>query len=205
MDKKQKRDFILTTLDKHFPHPKVFLKAPNGFCFLISVLLSAHTTDKIVNKITPALFKKAKTAKKMSMLSPVEIEKIIKPCGLGKTKAKAISKLSKIIHEKYHDKIPDNFKDLEELPSIGHKTASVIMAFLFKKEAFPVDTHIMRLAKRWNISSQKYPKKIEEDLKKFFPKNLWGKVHLQMIYFGKSFCPARGHKKQNCPICAFIK
>ena len=204
MNKKEKTDFILKTLNKYFPHPKVFLKAPNDFCFLISVLLSAHTTDNIVNKVTPELFKKAKTPKKMSTLSIQEIEKIIKPCGLSKRKAKGVLGVSKIIQEKYRGKIPDNFSDLEALPSVGHKTASVIMAFVFKKDAFPVDTHITRLAKRWHLSSGKSIKKIEEDLKKNFPKNTWRKLHLQMIYFGKNYCKARGHKKSDCPICSSI-
>jgi len=202
MTKKEKAKLIQKILNKYFPNPKIPLKHTNLYTFLIAVMLSAQATDKKVNEITPKLFKKASSPRKMLKIPIKELEQIIKPIGLAPKKSKAIVALSKILVEKYNSKIPSNFKDLESLPGVGHKTASVIMSQGFNKAAFPVDTHIHRCAKRWKISSGKNVKKTEEDLKRIFPKNSWKKLHLQIIYFARKFCPAKKHIIKNCPICS---
>ncbi|MBN2479409.1 MAG: endonuclease III [Parachlamydiales bacterium] len=201
MTKDQKIKIIQKVLNHYYPNPKVPLKHKSTYTLLIAVLLSAMATDKKVNEITPILFKKANTAPKMAKLSVKEILKIIKPIGLAPQKAKAIFNLSKILQEKYKGKVPNTFKELESLPGVGHKTASVVMAHAFHVPAFPVDTHIHRCAKRWNLTEGKTRKQTEEDLKELFPKRYWIKLHLQIIYFGRNFCKARGHKKDKCPIC----
>lgn len=200
----KKAQLIQKTLNRLFPHPEIPLKHTSPYTLLIAVLLSARCTDERVNKITPLLFAKAATPREMIQLTIPEIQAIIRPCGLSPQKAKAIWHLSKILLEKYKGKVPQTYEELEELPGVGHKTASVVMAQAFKKAAFPIDTHVQRLAKRWNLSAGKNVKRIEEDLKKLFPKRSWSKIALQIIYCGRKYCPARGHKAASCPICTIL-
>lgn len=196
---------IVEILDQLFPNPPCPLIYHNPFTLLIATILSAQSRDDRVNKITTILFKKASSPIDFIKLPLEELEKIIKPLGIYKKKAKAIKEISKILIENYNSQVPDNFKDLESLPNVGHKTASVVMSQAFKKPAFPIDTHIDRCAKRWKLSSGLNVKKIENDLKKTFPKNTWYKRHLQIIYYARKYCPAKGHKIQNCPICNYLK
>ena len=204
MTKKEKALKIQKILEELYPETPIPLKHSNEFTLLVAVLLSAQCTDERVNKVTPALFKKASKPEKMMQLSVEEIEEIIRPCGLSARKAKAIQSLSKILVEKHKGKVPSNFEDLEDLPGVGHKTASVVMTQAFDIPAFPVDTHIHRCAKRWGLSSGKNVVQTEEDLKKLFPKDIWKKLHLQMIYFARQYCQARYHKKETCPICSWL-
>lgn len=199
MTKKEKAAKIKKILDKLYPNPKIPLDHSNNFTFLIAVLLSAQCTDERVNKITPALFALAKTPHDMLKLSVDEIEDIIRPCGLAPRKAKAIWDLSKILVEQHGGKVPKTFEDLEALPGVGHKTASVLMAQAFHVPAFPVDTHIHRCAKRWGLSSGKNVEQTERDLKKLFDEKDWIKLHLQIIYYAREFCPAKKH--ETCQIC----
>lgn len=205
MKKKEKAALIKKILDKYFPNPTIPLDHKDNYTLLIATLLSARCTDARVNETTPLLFKKAKTPRQMVKLKVKEIEDIIRPCGLAPAKAKAIWNLSKILNEKHKGKVPDNFEDLEALPGVGHKTASVLMAQAFHQPAFPVDTHIHRLAKRWGLSSGKSVVQTERDLKKIFPEKSWIKLHLQIIYFGRKYCPAKKHDPQKCPICSQIR
>jgi endonuclease-3 len=200
MKKTEKAKLIQKILQEYFPHPAIPLSHTDPYTLLIAVVLSARNTDAKVNQITPHLFKLASTPQKMIQLTIPEIQKIIKPCGLSPTKAKNIWHLSKILIEKYKGKVPKSFEELEELPGVGHKTASVVMAQAFHVPAFPVDTHIYRCARRWGLSNGKTVERVEEDLKKFFPRKEWIKVHLQIIYFARKYCPARG-KHLHCPIC----
>jgi len=197
--------FILSELNKHFPNPPIPLKHSDPYTLLIAVLLSAQCTDKRVNEITPELFRLASTPEEMSLVSLTHIEEIIKPCGLWKNKAKAIQGLSKILVEKYDSKVPRTLIDLETLPGVGHKTASVVMIQAFNIPAFPVDTHIHRCAKRWKLSDGKNVVQTEKDLKKLFPKNTWIKLHLQIIYFARKYCTAKAHDSEKCPICNGLK
>ncbi len=192
---------IQSILDKLFPDPQIPLLHKDPYTLLIAVLLSAQCTDIRVNQITPKLFALADTAAKMVLLTPQEIEEIIRPCGLAPTKSKAIWQLSKDLIEKHKSQVPKTLQELEELPGVGHKTASVVMIQAFQKSAFPVDTHIHRCAERWGISNGKSVEQTEKDLKKFFPKSAWAKVHLQIIYYARKYCPARGHVLEKCPIC----
>jgi endonuclease-3 len=196
---------IAKILDELFPHPEIPLTHKDPYTLLIAVLLSAQCTDMRVNLITPHLFEKADTPQKMIQLSPKQIETIIRPCGLGSTKSKAIWHLSQMLIQEFDGKVPHTFAELEKLPGVGHKTASVVMAHAFHQPAFPVDTHIHRCAHRWGLSQGKTVKDTERDLKLLFPKKKWIKLHLQIIYFARRYCPARGHKKDQCPICRFIK
>ncbi len=207
MIKKERAKIVIKILEMLYPNPAISLNFIKGnvFSFLIAVLLSAQSTDKMVNRITPLLFKKADNPKSMSELSVESIRKIIKPIGLSKTKANNIHKLSKQLLDQFNGKVPNNFEDLENLAGVGHKTASVIMIQVFKKDAFPVDTHIHRLAKRWGLSNGKNVKQTEEDLKKIFPKEKWRNLHLQMIFFGREYCPAINHVKGKCPICSKLQ
>lgn len=200
---KKKAQEIQKILEQHFPLPEIPLHHKDPYTLLVAVVLSARNTDAKVNQVTPILFAKADTPEKMIELSIDEIRSIIKPCGLSPTKAKAIWHLSKILIEKYKGKVPKSFKALEELPGVGHKTASVVMAQAFEYPAFPIDTHIHRCAKRWGLSTAKNVKKTEEDLKRLFKRKDWIKLHLQIIHFARKFCPARGHKP-TCPICAYL-
>ena len=205
MNKKQKAKQIQHILDGLFPDPSIPLVHKDPYTLLIAVLLSAQSTDARVNLITPELFAKASTPQEMITLSIAEIAKIIRPCGLSNTKAKAIWNLSKQLLEQHHGKVPASFEALEKLPGVGHKTASVVMAQAFHHPAFPVDTHIHRCAKRWGLSSGKNVIQTEKDIKALFPKNAWIRLHLQIIYFARKYCPARGHKIEKCPICSALK
>ncbi|MBS0620723.1 MAG: endonuclease III [Verrucomicrobia bacterium] len=192
---------ISQILDTLFPSPGIPLEHTDPYTLLIAVLLSAQCTDARVNQVTPALFAKAKTPREMLELTIPEIAAIIRPCGLSNTKARAIWNLSKILMEKHRGKVPASLAALEKLPGVGHKTASVVLSQAFRKPAFPVDTHIHRCAKRWGLSSGKNVVQTEKDLKQLFPKKNWNKVHLQIIHYARAYCPARGHKVENCPIC----
>ncbi len=203
--KKNRAKIIQEILDEYFPAPAIPLVHKDPYTLLIAVLLSAQCTDARVNSVTPALFALADTPEKMMHKSVEEIQAIIRPCGLSERKAKAIKELSKQLVEEHKGKVPNTFDALEALPGIGHKTASVVMAQSFGIDAFPVDTHIHRLAKRWGLSKAKTVKMTEEDLKKVFPKKSWIRLHLQIIYYARSFCPALGHKVKDCPICQALE
>jgi len=202
--RKEKANFVVEKLEEYYPETPIPLDHFSNYSLLISVLLSAQCTDERVNKTTPALFAKASTPSKMILLTPKEIENIVRPCGLAPRKSKAIYDLSHILLDKYAGKVPQSFEALEELPGVGHKTASVVMAQAFNVPAFPVDTHIHRLAHRWTLSTGKNVTKTEGDLKKLFNEELWNKLHLQIIFFGREYCPARGHNPNACPICSVI-
>lgn len=202
MTKAEKAKDILKILSKHFPDPDIPLDHKDAYTLLISVLLSAQCTDERVNKTTPTLFRLADNPFDMAKIPVDEIREIIKPCGLSPAKSKAISKLSQILIEKYNGEVPNTFEQLEELPGVGHKTASVVMTQCFGMPAFPVDTHIHRLAYRWGLSNGKSVEQTEKDLKRLIPQDKWDKAHLQIIYFGRKFCPARGHIWTQCPICS---
>lgn len=204
MNKKERAKYIQEVLDELFPHPVIPLRHHNHFTFLIAVLLSAQCTDDRVNKITPLLFSKAMIPEEMVQLDVEEIEEIIRPCGLAPRKARAIWNLSKILIEKHHGKVPQSFMELEALPGVGHKTASVLMAQAFGVPAFPVDTHIHRCAKRWGLSTGKSVEQTEKDLKRIFPRKAWTKLHLQIIYFARAYCRAVKHHVDECPICSAI-
>ena len=199
----QKVEYISSKLEKLYPNPDIPLDHENNFTFLIAVMLSAQSTDKKVNEITPKLFSKANSPKNMDKLSVEEIQSLIREIGLAPTKAKNIKKTSKLLLEKHNGVVPSTFEELEELPGVGHKTASVIMSQAFGKSAFPVDTHIHRLAKRWKLSSGKSVKTTEKDLKRKFDESLWNKLHLQMIFYGREYCQAR-KKKCLCEICETV-
>lgn len=201
MIKSERAIIIKKILDETYPRTPVPLNHKDTYTLLIAVLLSAQCTDERVNQITPALFKLAPNPKKMSQMSVEKIYEIIKPCGLGPQKSRAISKLSKILVKKYKGKVPNNFSDLEKLPGVGHKTASVVMSQGFGIPAFAVDTHIHRLAQRWGLTNGKNVKKTEEDLKKIFPKESWNKLHLQIIFWGREYCTARSCYGLECKIC----
>ena len=197
MNKKQKVHFIIETLEKLYPETPIPLNHKDPYTLLVAVLLSAQCTDERVNQITPKLFKKADSAEKMIKLSVKEIEDIIRPCGLSPMKSKGIYGLSKMIIELHNGKVPNNFKDLEAFPAVGHKTASVVISQAFGFPAFPVDTHIHRLMFRWGLSNGKNVETTEKDAKRLFPKSLWNKLHLQIIYYGREYCPARGWNIEN--------
>ena len=190
-------------LDRLYPVPAIPLRHEDPFTLLVSVVLSAQTTDARVNQVTPALFARASTPQAMARLRETEILRYIRSCGLAPAKAKAIRALSRKLVEEHGGRVPADFAALEALPGVGHKTASVVMAQAFGRPAFPVDTHIHRLAGRWGLSSGSNVVATERDLKKVFPEEDWGKVHLQIIYFGREHCPARGHDPATCPICAW--
>ena len=200
---KQKVEYIASKLEELYPNPEIPLDHENNFTFLIAVMLSAQSTDKKVNEITPKLFSKANTPEKMDRLEINEIRDYIREIGLAPTKAKNIKKTSQLLIEKHHGKVPKTFEELEELPGVGHKTASVIMSQAFGQPAFPVDTHIHRLAFRWKLSKGKNVQSTEKDLKRKFDKKLWNKLHLQMIFYGREFCQAK-KKKCNCEICETV-
>mgnify|MGYP005706840793 FL=1 len=192
---------IISILNKIYPETPIPLNHNNNFELLISVLLSAQCTDKRVNEVTPLLFKKANNPAKMEKLPVKTIYNIVRPCGLAPQKSKAISKLSKILMKNYGGEVPETFEDLEALPGVGHKTASVVMSQGFGHPAFPVDTHIHRLAQRWGLTNGKSVKQTEHDLKKIFPEKLWNKLHLQIIFYGREYCEARSCFGIGCKIC----
>ena len=201
MLKSERANYILYRLDELYPNPPIPLNSKNHFQLLVAVLLSAQCTDERVNKVTPELFKLAGDPFKMQNVPVQEIYSIIRPCGLAPKKSKAISELSAILVEKYNGEIPKEIDLLEELPGVGHKTASVLLSQGFGIPAFPVDTHIHRLAQRWGLTCGKNVVKTEEDLKKIFTRDTWNKLHLQIIFYGREFCTARGCKGTTCEIC----
>ncbi len=204
MTKKEKAAFIVDTLNKLYPNPPIPLHHKDPYTLLIAVLLSAQCTDERVNKVTPHLFDLADNPLDMAKLPVSKIKEIIRPCGLSPRKSQAISDLSKILVKKYNGNVPQTFTELEELPGVGHKTASVVMSQAFGYSAFPVDTHIHRLAYRWNLSSGKNVEQTEKDLKRIFPEQLWNILHLQIIYYGREYCTARGHNPAKCIICSKV-
>lgn len=196
MTKKEKALYIIEELERLYPETPVPLDHNDAYTLLIAVLLSAQCTDERVNKITPALFARANNPTDMITLSVEEIRAIIRPCGLSPRKSEAIFQLSHILLDKHQGEVPQSFEDLEELPGVGHKTASVVMAQAFGVPAFPVDTHIHRLLTRWGITSGKNVEVTERDAKKLFPKEKWNKLHLQIIFYGREFSPARSPKRE---------
>ena len=201
MKKSERANIVKKLLDKKYPQTPIPLDHKDNFSLLIAVLLSAQCTDERVNQITPKLFAKASNPKSMSKLTQNQIYQIIKPCGLGPQKSKAIKNLSSILVNKFNSNVPNNFNDLESLPGVGHKTASVVMSQGFGIPAFAVDTHIHRLAQRWGLTNGKNVKRTEEDLKKIFPESSWNKLHLQIIFWGREYCQARECYGVECEIC----
>jgi endonuclease-3 len=200
--KKEKAAAIAEMLDEFYPETPIPLDHRDPYTLLVAVLLSAQCTDERVNKVTPLLFERAATPEEMVRLEVEDIREIIRPCGLAPRKSKAIHDLSGILLDKYQGEVPQQIEALEALPGVGHKTASVVMCQAFGHPAFPVDTHIHRLAYRWTLSTGKNVRKTEEDLKKVFPKEKWNRLHLQMIYYGREYCQARRHDPRTCPICS---
>ena len=203
MKRSEKAERIAVMLEEFYPETPVPLDHENAFQLLVAVLMSAQTTDLKVNEVTPALFKKGPTALEMAKLPVEVILEDIRQVGLAPTKAKNIKRLSEMLIEHHEGEVPASFEALEALPGVGHKTASVVMAQSFGVPAFPVDTHIHRLAARWGLSNCKNVDKTEKDLKAIFPKELWNKLHLQIIFFGREYCPARNHDLTTCPICSW--
>ena len=203
MRRQDKADRILALLEELYPRPAVPLTHRDPYTLLVAVILSAQCTDARVNQITPKLFGRARTAKAMAGLTPRDIETIIKSCGLAPSKAANIHAMSGQLVDRHGGKVPRSFAELEALPGVGHKTASVVMAQAFAVPAFPVDTHIHRLAGRWGLSRGRNVVDTERDLKKLFPEPRWNDLHLQIIYFGREHCPARGHDLEQCPICGW--
>ena len=204
MNKEERFIFINKELEKLYPETPIPLDHHSTYTLLIAVLLSAQCTDIRVNQVTPELFSLADNPFDMAMISTEKIRKIIRPCGLSPKKSKAISRLSKILCKEHNGEVPESFEELEALPGVGHKTASVVMSQGFNHPAFPVDTHIHRLAQRWRLSKGKNVKQTEVDLKKGFPKDDWNKLHLRIIFYGREFCTARGCDGRVCPICSEI-
>ncbi len=204
MRKQERADYVLKRLDELYPTTPIPLDHTDNFTLLVAVLLSAQCTDIRVNQVTPHLFKKANTPKKMIKLSVNQIEDIIRPCGLAPRKAKAIWELSNILINEYDSLVPEDMDALEKLPGVGHKTASVVMSQGFGHPAFPVDTHIHRLAQLWGLTNGKNVVQTEKDLKKLFPKESWNKLHLQIIFYGREYCTARGCKGIVCEICTTL-
>ena len=204
MTRLEKAAFVSRKLAELYPRTTIPLDHEDPYTLLIAVVLSAQCTDKKVNEITPLLFAKARTPQQMVKLDVKEIEDIIRPCGLSPMKSKGIHGLSKIILDEHGGKVPKTFAALEALPSVGHKTASVVMSQAFGFPAFPVDTHIHRLAWRWTLSTGKSVEHTEADLKKLFPKDSWNALHLRIIFFGREHCPAKAHDPRKCPICSVV-
>jgi len=199
---KEKAQRIHKILDDLYPEVPIPLDHTSPYTLLVAVLLSAQCTDERVNKVTPFLFEKADTPHKMIELEVDEIKAIIRPCGLSPRKSKAIHELSHLLIDNHNAEVPQDIDALEALPGVGHKTASVVMSQAFGTPNFPVDTHIHRLAYRWTLSTGKNVVKTEKDLRRLFPEESWNKLHLQIIYFGREYCPARGHDPKICPICS---
>lgn len=203
MKRSDKAPRIMQMLEEFYPETPIPLDHKSSYQLLIAVLMSAQTTDKKVNQVTPELFRQGPDAENMAKLPAEKIQEIIREVGLAPTKAKNIARLSQILCESYAGKVPQTFEELESLPGVGHKTASVVMAQAFGVPAFPVDTHIHRLAARWGLSNGSNVTKTEKDLKAIFPREAWNKLHLQIIFFGREYCPARNHDLSNCPICSW--
>lgn len=204
MQKADKVKLVIDTLEHHFPKTPIPLDHKDPYTLLIAVLLSAQSTDAGVNKVTPILFDRADNPYDMVKLTVEEIRSIIRPVGLSPAKSKNIHALSQILIDQYQGIVPESLEDLESLPGVGHKTASVVVSQAFGVPAFPVDTHIQRLMYRWTLSTGKNVVQTERDAKRLFPKELWNKLHLQIIFFGRAFCPARGHDPNACPLCSKI-
>ncbi len=204
MKKSEKVEFVINTLENFYPEVPIPLDHKDPYTLLIAVLLSAQCTDERVNKVTPNLFAMADNPTDMVKHSVEEIKSIIRPCGLSPQKSKAIHRLSELILDEFNGIVPNNFIDLESLPGVGHKTASVVMSQAYGFPAFPVDTHIQRLIYRWGLSTGKNVDKTEKDCKRLFPEKLWNKLHLQIIFFGREYCKARPHEPKKCPICSQI-
>ena len=204
MQKADKVQLVIDTLEHHFPETPIPLDHKDPYTLLIAVLLSAQSTDAGVNKVTPILFERADNPYDMVKLTVEEIRSIIRPVGLSPAKSKNIHALSQILIDQYQGIVPESLDDLESLPGVGHKTASVVVSQAFGVPAFPVDTHIQRLMYRWTLSTGKNVVQTERDAKRLFPRELWNKLHLQIIFFGRAFCPARGHDPNACPLCSKI-
>ena len=204
MNKEERFIYIRKELQRLYPETPIPLDHDSIYTLLIAVLLSAQCTDVRVNQVTPELFSLANNPFDMALVDPNEIRNIIRPCGLSPKKSKAIAELSKILCEKYQGQVPESFEALEALPGVGHKTASVVMSQGFNHPAFPVDTHIHRLAQRWRLSRGKNVKQTEKDLKKGFPVEDWNKLHLQIIFYGREYCTARGCDGRVCKICSEV-
>ena len=203
MTRAEKVRRIAEILDRLYPEPGIPLGHADPFTLLVAVVLSAQCTDERVNRVTPALFARARTPAKMARLEEKEILRLIRSCGLAPSKARALKRLSTILVEEHGGRVPDDFAALEALPGVGHKTASVVMAHAFGVPAFPVDTHIHRLAERFGLSSGRNVVETERDLKALYPEQEWIRRHLQIIYFGREYCPALRHDASACPICCF--
>tara|TARA_B110000444_G_scaffold260425_1_gene307312 strand:+ start:9530 stop:10180 length:651 start_codon:yes stop_codon:yes gene_type:complete len=203
MKRSEKAVRIAAMLEEFYPETPVPLDHDNDFQLLVAVLMSAQTTDLKVNQVTPALFSKAPTPEAMVKLPVEVILQDIRQVGLAPTKARNIHRLSELLVERHGGVVPQTFEELEDLPGVGHKTAGVVMAQAFDVPAFPIDTHIHRLAARWGLSNDTNVERTERDLKAIFPKNIWNKLHLQIIFFGREYCPARGHDLTQCPICSW--
>lgn len=201
LNKAERVAYILQTLQELYPDPPIPLQHKDPYTLLVAVLLSAQCTDERVNQVTPALWQLADTPQEMAKIPVEKIQAVIRPCGLSPQKSKAIQKLSQILTETYDGQVPQSFAELESLPGVGHKTASVVMSQAFGVPAFPVDTHIHRLAQRWGLSSGKSVAQTEKDLKRLFPETYWNKLHLQIIYYGREHCSARGCDGTVCLIC----
>lgn len=201
MNRQERADWIGGRLDHLYPAPPIPLHHKDTFTLLLAVLLSAQCTDVRVNQVTPRLFALGDTPQTLAHIPVALLEEIVRPCGLGPAKAKAISALSKILCDRYGGQVPNSLEALEELPGVGHKTASVVMVQAFGVPAFPVDTHIHRLARRWELSNGRNVAQTERDLRALFPENTWGRRHLQIIYYGREYCTARGCDGSICPIC----
>lgn len=204
MTKKERVAFITDKLEELYPETPVPLDHKDPYTLLVAVVLSAQCTDARVNTVTPRLFSLADNPRDMAGQSVEEVREIIRPCGLSPGKSKAIVELSRIITASHGGKVPNTFEDLEKLPGVGHKTASVVMSQAFGVPAFPVDTHIHRLAQRWRLTNGKSVEQTEKDLKRLFDQSLWNKLHLQIIFFGREYCKARGHDPLFCPICSVV-
>ena len=201
MLKQERVDYILQRLQELYPETPVPLDHRDPYTLLVAVLLSAQCTDERVNQVTPRLFALADNPRDMAALEVKEIEDVIRPCGLSPQKSKAIKRLSEILIQEHDGEVPEDMAALERLPGVGHKTASVVMAQAFGVPAFPVDTHIHRLAQRWGLTSGKNVAQTERDLKRLFPEEYWNRLHLQIIYYGREYCTARGCDGRNCEIC----
>ena len=203
MTRAEKAERIRKILDEIYAETRVPLDHSDPFTLLVAVVLSAQCTDVKVNQVTPALFARAPTPEAMARLTPAQVEKTIQTLGLAPQKSKALVGLSKLLVERHAGRVPESFEELEALPGVGHKTASVVIAQAFGRPAFPVDTHIHRLAARWGLSNGKNVEQTERNLKRLFPEESWNKLHLQIIYFGREFCPARGHDLSTCRVCSW--
>ncbi len=204
MNKKEKVQFVVDKLEELYPTTPIPLDHKDAYTLLIAVLLSAQCTDKRVNLVTPYLFELADNPYDMVNISVDKIREIIRPCGLSPRKSKAIFELSQILIDKHNGEVPESFEYLEELPGVGHKTASVVMSQAFGVPSFPVDTHIHRLLYRWNLTNGKNVDQTEKDAKRLFDRTLWNKLHLQIIFYGREYCKARPHNIEDCPICKSI-